>query len=188
MMMNIKVKYPISENEVEVTMPCGSRVYGTANENSDYDFVKITKQDTGSLVLQYSTLGEGFTWDAVDYLYTGLKNFLDQAESGANTIFFECMHTKEFQNYWCPPKHSEWDNAYLLYKMYNPWVAKAYLGLAKRDIRFPERAHHVRRCYWMANKILKKELIDLSEVKNIPDTPITLEQIQELRKSIIYPS
>lgn len=96
-MMNIKIIDPIPENEVEVTLPFGSQVYGTANAKSDKDFVKLLKQSTGDIILQYQSNNNIKFFPNVDYIYTGLSNFLDQARSGANVAFFECLHTEEWR-------------------------------------------------------------------------------------------
>lgn len=181
--MNIKIKDSIPETDVIVTIPFGSQVYGTATETSDKDFVKLIKSNTGDLVLQYKQVGD-LDNPEIDYIYVDEFAFLKKIKNGDSTVFFECMHTKEFQNYFPA-------NNVLYY--YTSKVAKAYLGLAKRDLKYPNRTHHVIRCIWMAKKIINKEIINLSEVANLPKTMnMTNEQlllyISELRTGLKYES
>lgn len=172
-MMNIKILNPIPENEVLCTLPFGSLVYGTATKNSDQDYIKIIKQNTGSLILQYVENEEGFTKDRIDYIYVGLDTFLQQAQDGSNVTFFEAMLTPEAQ-YLVP-------RDIFLSRCNLKRIARAYLGLAKRDIEYPERYHHVKRCYWFANLIMNNTMIELSLVKHLPDIEVTREKIKELR-------
>lgn len=175
-MMNIKIVDPIPENEVIVTIPFGSHVYGTNTVKSDKDFVKIIKQDTGNLILQYVhkpnqyslVLNDGR--GQVDYIYVSEESFWKQCVDGSNVVFFEALHTKEFQEYY-PKRWPTGDYmGFLIGHAYNSRNTKAMLGMAKRDLHYPERYHHVTRCIWMAEKIIAKELIDLKEVAQLPQT------------------
>ena len=164
--MNIKILEPIKEELVIATFPFGSRVYGTHRADSDRDYVKLLKHNTGDLVLQYKNIDN-------DYIYIGNKEFFESIINGKSTINFETLHTTEFSNHFKGFKPAAID-------FYTIKMARAYIGLAKRDIEYPERLFHVNRCIWMAEKIMKKELIVLSDVANIP----LRENIGELKKEI----
>lgn len=197
-MMNIKITAPIPDHLIEVIIPFGSRVYGTHNDCSDHDELNIVKFNTGDFPLQY-TSREDQTYKArllvkklgndVDYIYTDFRNFFDKAKSGANTIFFECIHTAEFK-LWMEKSQVEPFNPLEGYDLYNSRVAKAYLGLAKRDLEFGlDRIHHVNRCVWMAEKIIKKELINLSDVAKIEmsmDVDTLKQKIKKMREGLVY--
>lgn len=186
-MTNIKILSTIPEDEIYVTIPIYSK-------DSDKDFVKLMKQDTGTLTLQFSTQDSptmeslkiyGKETANVDYIYTGLKNFWTQVESGSSTVFFECLHTQEFITFW---KQFSLEPCPL--RFYSPHVAKAYLDLAEQDLRKPGREQHVLRCIWMARKILANELINLQDVAALPslptDLPYLTNLVQYLRTSISY--
>lgn len=163
-MMNIKIKDPIDEDLVEATFPFGSRVYGTAGSQSDYDYIKILSKSTGDLILQYQS-GALF---GIDYVYVDLINFIKLVKDGGNTPMFEVSRLPEFVKWygWLPDFNQ--------YK-----VAKAYLGLAKRDLDYPDRLFHVNRCLWMHNQIVAgRTSFDLTEIARI-QCGTDVEQLRE---------
>lgn len=170
--MNIKIVDPLQDFYVMHRFPFGSHVYGTAKPTSDKDFLCIVNFDAGVMPLHYKT-------PETDLVYTDFKNLLRGLSDGGEPVFFEVVHTKEFQEIYRLD----------VLKYYHPWNAKMYLGIAKRDIRFLERIHHVNRCIWMAKKILAKELIVLADVAKIEirtDTKALMEEIIAIRKGIVY--
>jgi predicted nucleotidyltransferase len=196
-MMNIKILEPIPESEVIVTLPFGSHVYGTATENSDRDFVKIIKEDTGNLILQYEQrepvnfkTGDNIILmqKTKDYIYVSERHFWNKLQDGGNTVFFEALHTPEAK-LWLASR-GLYPEFQVLMDCYHSRMAKGYLGLAKRDLTYPGREKHVARSIWMAEKIIKKELIDLASVAKIPpltgSIPEIAQRIAELRKGLKY--
>jgi hypothetical protein len=194
-MMNIKILRPIEETEVLATLPFGSQVYGTLNTESDMDFVKILKQDTGSLLLQYQGIEPVYNSEKditvltkVDYVYTDTKNFWSKIEDGGNTLFFECLHTPQGR-VWLASQ-GLYPELEVIMDAYTARMAKGYLGLAKRDLPYPDREHHVARSIWMAEKIIKKELINLKDVAAIPPLkmgiPEAANYISHLRSGLKY--
>lgn len=188
-MMNIKILHPIPEDEVLVTLPFGSQVYGTADGHSDKDFVKIIKRDCGVLLLQYQSDSQALEHQ-VDYIYTDLKNFFAKIEDGGNTVFFEAAHTPEFKAFMI--SRGAVDLNYLT-RYYTSRMAKGYLGLAKRDLDYGlQRIQHVNRGIWIAEQIMEKKLINLSDVaKRVPQCPRMskdeyLEVIKEMRSGLKY--
>jgi hypothetical protein len=171
--MNLKLLNPIQDNLIEATFPFGSRVYGTDDEFSDRDEVCITKFNTGDFPLHYKT-------SYCDYIYTDINNFLKALEKGANPVFFEVLHLPEFQEKYRTD----------IMQYYNVRSAKMYLGFAKRDLDYGlDRIQHVNRCIWMAEKIMKKELINLQDVAKIEicrDVDFLKQKTKELRESLVY--
>lgn len=191
-MMNVKILEPIPESEVIVTLPFGSHVYGTATKNSDRDFVKIIKEDTGNLILQYQDTNPDFMIhgpkNTLDYIYVSERHFWNKLQDGGNTVFFEALHTPEAK-LWLASR-GLYPELQILMDCYHSRMAKGYLGLAKRDLTYPGREKHVARSIWMAEKIIKKELIDLASVAKIPpltgSIPEIAQHIAELRKGLKY--
>ncbi len=186
-MMNLKLKEPIPENLIIKHYLVGSRLYGTHTDISDYDFVTFISKETGDFTLQYT---DDDCWFHVDHIYVNINSFWRQLDNGANTLFFELLHTSEFQddfNEYIPIILINEKPELNIMWWYTPEMARAYLGLAKRDLDYPDRIHHVNRCIWMANKIMKKELIDLDEIKNIEqisNKEILAQVIKDMRKNI----
>lgn len=163
-MMNIKIQKPIQKEFILNTFSFGSVVYGTNTSNSDEDLLSIVSFDCGDTRLQYSNASS-------DIIYTCWDGFWKDIHSGASTINFEVLH--------------EFTGNPLNY--YTPKMSKAYLGFAKRDLDFPDRIQHVNRCIDFAQKIIKKELIVLSDVKNLvirTDIEQLRNEIKELRESL----
>lgn len=150
--MNIKIVNAVDPTLIEGSYPFGSRVYGTQKKGSDFDILHILKHDTGDIVLHYQS-----PLKFVDSIYMGMPTFMKNLKTGGDVIPFEVMHSEEFL---------------LKYSMnpmdfYSYHMAKAYIGLAKRDLKHPDRTFHINRCLFMAKKIMKKELIDISSLGNI---------------------
>lgn len=189
--MNLKLLEPIPESEVLVTLPFGSWVYGTNKPDSDRDYVKIINQDTGSLLLQFSSFDSQYQYpEEVDYIYTSEKNFWAKVRDGGNTVFFEALHTQEAR-VWLASRGLYPEEA-LIDSYYTPRMAKGYLGLAKRDVQtdFIGRRKHIERCIHYANMIMSETYINLKEpVPQLP-TDLTSEEclqvIKYLRDTLKY--
>lgn len=176
--MNIKIVNPIPDNLVEFMYPFGSAVYGTSGPDSDFDFVVSVNLDLGSTTLQWSGIGP--TGTKVDYTYVGTNKFEELSTNGSNNALFEANYIRttivsEHKNVWKD-----------LEKFYTYESEKLYLGLAKRDLDYPDRIHHVRRSLWIAEKLANKDIIDFSQVKDIPDfdyEPLK-DKIKRMRKDM----
>jgi hypothetical protein len=151
--MYVHLNEPIYDG-ILAKLPFGGRCYGTSIASSDSDYLVLIKQDTGDLILRYDNRIDDLT-------YVGIKSFWKTMSEGAEQVYFEAMHTPEFEALGTPFKP-------LMY--YNNRVARMYVGYAKRDLKQNAigRLFHINRCLWMADKVMKKELINLIDVKNIP--------------------
>jgi predicted nucleotidyltransferase len=171
--MNLKLLSPIPENLIEATFPFGSRVYGTNTEHSDIDYLAITKFDTGDFPLQHQFYNG-------DIVYISLNRFLESLNKASNPVVFEVLHLPEFQEKYRTD----------IMQYYNARSTKMYLGFAKRDLDYGlDRIQHVNRCIWMAEKIMKKELINLQDVAKIEicrDVDFLKQKTKELRESLVY--
>jgi predicted nucleotidyltransferase len=168
--MNIKILKPLPEHLITGTFPFGSRVYGNHIDESDFDFLKIVNFDTGDVVLQYKD-GD------IDYVYTSLKSFLRDLEEGASQVNFEVLHTEEFQS------HFKIDPIVF----YTETNAKAFVGFARRDLEYPQRVFHINRCIYIAENIMKKELIKLEDIGKIVienDMEKLTNRVTELRNML----
>jgi predicted nucleotidyltransferase len=169
--VNIKILSPLSEHLVVATFPFGSRTYGNHIDESDFDFLKIVSFETGDVVLQYKD-------SDIDYVYTGINSFLNDLHKGASQVNFEVLHTEEFR------KHYPNIDPVEFYTNIN---AKAFVGLARRDLKYPQIAFHINRCIYIAEKIMKKELIKLEDIGNITieeDMEKLTNKVNELRKDV----
>ena len=170
--MNIRIVNPLGDHLISAKFLFGSRIYGNHTEQSDHDYLHLVNYDCGEKVLQYK--------DAqYDYLYTDMKNFLKHLSTGASQVNFEVLHTDDFQNK-IPIDPMQY---------YTSRTAKAYLGLAKRDLYYPERLFHVNRCLYIAEKVIKKELIQISDIGKLvvsEDLGHMRQQIAELRAGLKY--
>lgn len=172
--MNIKILKPIPNHLIDYSFLFGSRTYGTHREDSDYDYLSIVSYDSGDMVLQYKS-------DRTDTIYTDWKHFHKNIETGASTVNFEVLHTNKYYEIF-----HDHNDEYLL-KYYTTKMAKAYLGYAKRDLEFPDRIFHVNRCLYMADKIMKKEIIcllDIADIKIENDIEVLRSQIKQKREEL----
>lgn len=153
--MNIKIDQPIPESQVIITIPVGSRVYGTSKVDSDSDFVKIIYDEDTQNILQWSGLIDN---KKVDYVYFTLENFKRLVLEGGDTLAWEAALYCDFQI----AGHD--------LSKFNRWrITKTYLGLVRRDLEFyPDRIKHVCRCLSFAVILMKGELPILEDVKWIP--------------------
>lgn len=174
--MYIRLIEPIRDG-ILAKIPFGSHCYGTANKNSDRDYLCILKQDTGDLILRYDL------YRTEDLTYVGVDSFWKTVHNGAEQVYFEAMHTPEFGPYL--PFYGS------LIHFYNDRVARMYVGYARRDLKQDPtgRLFHINRCLYMAKKVMKKELIDLKEIGKIEletDIEKLKAEMTKLRNELIY--
>jgi hypothetical protein len=161
-------------------LPFGSRIYGAHNKESDYDFICIVSESTGQFVLQHKSVQS-------DYLYVGIDEFIQGALDCSNPEFFEALHTDEGLKFLQ-------ENNMELIEFYNTRTAKAFLGVAKRDIKadYLKRYKYIVKNGIIAAIILDGGRIDLHGVQalvdlamlegTIPDKDVCLKQLIDFEK------
>lgn len=173
--MYVHLSEPIYDG-ILAKIPFGGRCYGTSIASSDYDYLVIIKQNTGDLVLRYDI-------DRTeDLTYVGVDSFWNTMNNGAEQVYFEAMHTPEWADLKTPFPP-------IMY--YNDRVARMYVGYAKRDLKQDpkHRLFHINRCLYMAQKVMKKELINLSDIGKInieTDVEKLKAKMIELRNELIH--
>ena len=171
--MYLKLEKPLDPHLIVTESPFGSCTYGRILVN-DIDLVCIIKKSTGEFIFQHK---EG----RFDRVYVDWYNFINIMRIGGNQNFFETIHTKDFQKSY---------HDFPVDEFYTPIQARGYIGLAHRDLKpqfFDKRIFHINRCLWIAEKILKKQLIILSEIDSIPieqDHKILTERMTALRNQV----
>jgi len=145
-----------------VKVQIGSHLYGFNNEKSDIDYLYIYPR---SVQMKDSYLWEHhqlqYKEEGVDHIFTDLPTFIRNILTGDSTINFEVLHELKGT-----PLHLLHDARYKFYS-YN--IIRAYLGLARRDLKdlIPKngagggfsfkKLHHAVRGYCTASMIYKGE-------------------------------
>ena len=107
----------------------GSFLHGTMNKDSDIDYIYLYKKNEcfNDLIeidrcLHYK--------DPNDHLFFEISDFVDKLKNGGSNVLFELIHHYKIK---------EDNNLNFLYKnkekFYNYNNIKAYLGMARRDIK-----------------------------------------------------
>lgn len=141
-----------------VKVQIGSHLYGFNNEKSDIDYLYIHPrpvQMKDSYLWEHHQLQ--YKEDGIDHIFTDLPTFIRNILTGDSTINFEVLHELE---------GTALDSLYdARYKFYSYNVIRAYLGLARRDMKDAEpkngdkrgwnfkKLHHAIRGYCTASMI-----------------------------------
>ena len=153
----------------------GSKLYGTDNDRSDTDIIRIftPQKDTEWLEtsIMYPNIHQ-FQYDdkknQVQYTWTYKMQFLKNLISGDSIVNAEV---------------SIFSLDIPLEYVYTYNIIKAFLGFAKRDIK-NQKMFHARRCLYIAESLLNKELPTLDGVKtlvNEKNPSINFKQLREVQ-------
>jgi predicted nucleotidyltransferase len=114
--------------EIEV----GSVLYGLNDENSDKDILYIYPETIYENLLPYKNIHQlQFNGkDGNDYLFVSLKTFIGNILSGDSTINFDVIHSDKLEKS-CLSFLYENREEFYTYVM-----AKSFIGMAKRDVKF----------------------------------------------------
>lgn len=153
-MKSIELKINPGFNVIE-KLPFGSHIYGTNKPDSDLDLICLIKESTGHFVLRYKN-----EQDNTDNTYVGINEFISGLANCSNVEFFEAIHTDVGQAF------LERHNLKLM-DYYNARQAKAYLGIAARDLHYPDRIRHVVRCIVLATLINYKSKVELKNIETL---------------------
>lgn len=146
-------------------LPFGSDIYNVSHNYSDLDLIRIVKESTGDFVFRFNEWCDIQNRE-LDITYIGINEFISGLEKYSNIEFFEALHTTQGREFM--------ENHNLNLSMfYNSHQAKAFLGMAARDLKYPERLKHVLRCIYIAQRIVNKLLFVPKE------TPTTINDLQK---------
>lgn len=165
--MNIK----ITEEEAkelfkrEVTrIVMGSQLYGLNNENSDLDYLVLYEAFDKEINLLFQ-IRHQFQWfdeqANIEYIFCTREQFVVNAFSGESTINVDIAL---FTDRVCKTEEEKLQSC----RTYN--IIKAYLGLAKRDIKYNRNNNkykHIVRGLYTASCLLDNKMPSLKEMKNI---------------------
>lgn len=153
----------------------GSRLFGTHTEESDTDYIRV--YDQGSAFdcdyiwlpnihsFQYDSEDVQYIWMTKEQFWKGLSG--GDGTMQADILLFSGNFDKDFALSMC--------------SCYN--VIKAYLGVARRDLKLhpnlDKKRFHAHRSIYMAQELMKGKLPDIKIIQEIPNN---LSTIIELNK------
>lgn len=176
--MNIKInktEHEYLQDFVLTKFVVGSRMYGTANEESDTDYLCIYTEDAFGLLSSLDQMDlpniHQFQYDDKEgnaqYIYTTKKQFFQNLCSGDSTINAEVImfgDGKRLPVIGDPLK---------LCRTYN--IIKAYIGFAKRDLKTPSKKNkmfHAYRSLYFAESLMDNRIPLLKEVNLIKNSTL----------------
>lgn len=166
--MNIKIKKEHHERLCEqsyIEYVFGSRLFGTNTKDSDYDYIRVYEYENMFPAKTYLPNIHSFQYDDIknnsQYIWMTKEQFFHGLYSGDGTMQSDILM---FGGHWSK------DIALNTCRTYK--VIKAYLGVAKRDLRLhntDNKLFHANRSYHIANSLVdnvlpKKE--DIIKLKN----------------------
>lgn len=166
--MNIKITKEDHERLCNVHFAehlFGSRLFGTNTEESDYDYIRVYSYsdvfDKDYMWLpnihsfQFDDDGVQYIWMTQEQFWLGLSN--GDGTMQADILLFGNVFDKDFALNMC--------------STYN--VVKAYLGVARRDLKLhpksDKKRFHAHRSIYMAQELLKGRLPNIEVIKELPD-------------------
>lgn len=167
----------------------GSRLHRSHNENSDYDYVIILDD---SLYDKFNTKAK--------YLPNIHSYQFDDTEN--NTQYVLMTETQFYRNFFSGDgnmladivllnkSHPDYKNRLFLTRTYK--IIKAYLGVAKRDLRLhrniKKKRFHALRSLYMAEKLINNEYPCIREIKYMSDfrekTDINADELDKKQDSL----
>lgn len=184
--MNIKITKEEHERLCKVPYEeylFGSRLFGTATENSDYDYIRVYSYED-VFPIRSLTLPNIHSFqvdlEGVQYIWMTEEQFWGGLGSGDGTMQSDIiMFGDSFEE----------DFALDICRTYN--VIKAYLGVAKRDLKLhrdDKKRFHAHRSIYIAQELKKGFLPKLEIIQKIPDNLADRNQLDvwcaDLRKEV----
>lgn len=140
----------------------GSQLHGIANENSDYDYVRVISDD---FYLSFTSLAKylpnihSWQYDGdnnTQYVWMTEKQFYHNLFSGDGNMLCDIVILS-----------GNFDDPLFLTRTYK--IIKGYIGTAKRDLKlhgsWDKKRFHAVRSFYMAEKLMKKEIPTTEELK-----------------------
>ena len=178
--MNIKIDndaFIYLNHRVNEKYIFGSRMYGTASEDSDTDVLCIYTPPSAWLEINYYPNNHMFQYDDIgnntQYIFTTIDQFWRNQTSGDSAInteilLFTDMIADEDKLNYCRT-----------YK-----VIKSFLGFAKRDMGDKNKNFHVNRCLYIAEELINNRLPELEHIKTLKGSEVNREKERELREKL----
>jgi predicted nucleotidyltransferase len=142
----------------------GSRLYGSNNEDSDIDFLVLYKAFDRD-INQMFQIRHQFQFDDednnIDFIFSTTEQFAINTFSGESTINSDIVLFTDFIN-------KKEEDRLKSCRTYN--IIKAYLGFAKRDIKYNKnnsRYKHIVRGLYTASCLLNNIFPNLEDIKTI---------------------
>ena len=170
--MNVKINKKLHDELCKLEYKeyiFGSHLHGIATEASDRDFIRVVRDDFyerfSSLAKYYPNI-HSFQYDDVDsnsqYVWLTKKQFYHNLFSGDGNMIADVVLLS-----------GEFEDALHLTRTYK--IIKAYLGVAKRDLKMhpncKKKRFHARRSLMMAWALMSGELPKVSTIKLLKILP-----------------
>lgn len=181
--MNVKITK--EQHDYLCTLPFkeylfGSQLHGIANENSDFDYLRIISDD---FYLSFNSLAKylpnihSFQYTQgkeIQYLWMTESQFWQGFFSGDGNLLADIvLLSGKFEN--------------PMFLAYTYKVIKGYLGVTKRDLRlhkdWDKKIFHSTRSLYMAEALIKKELPTIQNIKDLYNSErLTVDVLNEKEK------
>lgn len=165
--MNIKISKELHEQLCKLEFKeylFGSQLHGIANENSDFDYVRIISDDfyqSFTSLARYLPNIHSFQYTEgkeVQYIWMTESQFWRGFMSGDGNMLADIILLSE-----------KFENS--LHLCYTYKVIKGYLGVTKRDLKlhkdWRKKIFHSLRSLYMAEKLMSKELPTVGGIKQL---------------------
>lgn len=159
----------------------GSRLYGTAREDSDTDIMVIydSRYAFGTPLTVYGLPNiHQFQYDDTEnnkqYVFSDMIQFAKNMQSGDSTINAEIMMFMDETT----------KNDIPIFRTYK--IIKAFLGFAKRDLKRKKKGYesHVMRGLYIVQTLIANQLPSIIQVKHWMNDPLTPSQMVEWEKNL----
>ena len=166
----------------------GSQLHGIANEDSDFDYVRVISDDfynNFTTLAKYLPNIHSFQYDDVEnnsqYVWMTEKQFHHNLFSGDGNMIADIVILS-----------GEWNDVLFLTRTYK--IIKGYLGVTKRDLKLhgtnTKKQFHALRSLYMAKTLMENKLptvddiIKLKENGNDLNKDVLWNEEQELRNKL----
>lgn len=152
----------------------GSRLFGTETKESDYDYIRIYNPDDIFSFKSYLPNINSFQFDSVDtneqFIWMTVRQFYQNLYSGDGTMQSDIfLFSGKFKN--------------VLETCRTLKVIKAYLGVARRDLKLHKTKHklfHANRSFYIASCLIDNVMPKKEVIKNMKNNLLSKEDLLPL--------
>ena len=156
----------------------GSQLHGIANEDSDFDYVRVISDDfynNFTTLVKYLPNIHPFQYDDSEnnsqYVWMTEKQFYHNLFSGGGNMIADIVILS-----------GEWNDVLFLTRTYK--IIKGYLGVAKRDLKLhgtnPKKQFHALRSLYMAKTLMENKLPTVDDIIKLK------ENNKDLNKDVLW--